>query len=62
MVQLMPLPPPSSLDSLKSRMVLTFLVPAYPGWPGKEAVKLASVCLDTIVSQRVLRWILVLQS
>jgi len=43
-------------------MVLTFLVPAYPGWPGKEAVKLASVCLDTIVSQRVLRWILVLQS
>jgi len=28
MVQLMPLPPPLALASLKSRMVFTFLVPA----------------------------------
>ena len=28
-----------SLASVKSRLVLTFLVPAYPGCPGKEAVK-----------------------
>ena len=42
MVQLMPLHPktPSSLVSLKLRLVLPgFLVPAYPGCPGKEAVK-----------------------
>ena len=32
---------PSSLASLKS-FVLTFLVPAYPGCPGKEAVKWVS--------------------
>ena len=55
MVQLMPLPPPSSLASLKSRMVFTFLVPAYPGCPGKEAVKwvfvfvLAYVCYFSYV-------------
>ena len=30
---------PSSLASFKSRLVFTFLVPAYPGCPGKEAVK-----------------------
>ena len=41
MVQMMPLPPetPLSLASFKSRLVLTFLVPAYPGCPGKEAVE-----------------------
>ena len=41
MVQLMPLHPqtPSSFASFKSRLVFTFLVPAYPGFPGKEAVK-----------------------
>ena len=38
MVQLMPLHPktPSSLPYLG----FTFLVPAYPGYPGKEAVNL----------------------
>ena len=30
---------PSSLASLKSGMAFTFLVSAYPGCPGKEAVK-----------------------
>ena len=30
---------PSSLASFKSRLGFTFLVPAYPGCPGKEAVK-----------------------
>ena len=30
---------PSSLASLKSRMVLTFLLPAYPGCSGKEIIK-----------------------
>jgi len=41
MVQLMPLHPetPSPLASFKSRLVFAFLVPAYPGCPGKEAVK-----------------------
>jgi len=32
---------PSSLASLQSRWVVTFLVPAYTGCPGKEAVKQA---------------------
>jgi len=40
MVQLMSMPPHHHPASLKS-----FLVPAYPGCPGKEAVKWASVCL-----------------
>jgi len=39
MVQLMPVPSPSSLASVKYRLVKTFLVPAYPGCPVKEAVK-----------------------
>jgi len=41
MVQLMPLHPktPSSLVSFKIQAGFTFLVPAYPGCPGKEAVK-----------------------
>jgi len=41
-VQLMPLHPktPSSLPSIKTRLVFTFLVPGYPGCPGKEAVNL----------------------
>jgi len=40
MVQLMPLHPktPSSLASFKSRLVLSFLVLAYPGCAGKETV------------------------
>jgi len=40
-VQLMPLYPktPSSLASFKSRLVFTFLVPAYTGCPEKEAAK-----------------------
>ena len=35
MVQLMPLPPPSSLAPVKSRLVY-LLVPAYPGCPRKR--------------------------
>ena len=30
--------------SLKSQIGLTFVVPAYPGCPGKEAVKRVSAC------------------
>jgi len=38
MVQLMPLP--SVIKTvIKIQIGLTFLVPAYPGCPGKEAVK-----------------------
>jgi len=41
MAQLMSLHPqtPSSLASLKSRLVLPFLLAAYAAYPGKEAVK-----------------------
>ena len=40
MVQLMPLHPKTSfLASFKSRLVLPFQLLAYPGCPGKEAVK-----------------------
>jgi len=44
MVQLMPLhtETPSYLASFKFRLVFVFLVPAYPGCPGKEAVKRVS--------------------
>jgi len=38
MAQLMPLPLAVSCSS-KIQIGLTFLVPAYPGCPGKEAVK-----------------------
>jgi len=38
MAQLMPLPLTVSCSS-KIQIVFTFLVPAYPGYPGKEAVK-----------------------
>ena len=48
MVQLMPLHPktPSSLASFKSILFFTFLVPAYPGRLGKEAVKGCSSSSD----------------
>jgi len=35
----------SFLASLKSRMVFTFLLLAYPGCLGKEAIKRVFVCL-----------------
>jgi len=38
MAQLMPLPLTVSCSS-KIQIVFTFLIPAYPGCPGKEAVK-----------------------
>jgi len=38
MVQLMPLPLTISCSS-KIQIGFTYLVPAYPGYPGKEAVK-----------------------
>jgi len=44
MVQPMPLPPPSSCFT-KIQIGLTFLVPAYPACPVKEAVKWVFVCL-----------------
>jgi len=47
MVQLMPLSPHHLL--LKIQIGLTFLVPAYPGCPGKEAIKRVSVCLLLVV-------------
>jgi len=54
MAQLMPLPLTVSCSS-KIQIGFTFLVPAYPGCPGKEAVKwllLLSVrclqCFDTV--------------
>jgi len=47
MAQMMPLSPPSSLASLKSGM--TFLVPDYPGCPGKEAVQRESVCITKLM-------------
>jgi len=44
----------SSLALLKSRMVFTFLVPAYPGCPGEEAIKWVFVWL---VCNRGLIWV-----
>jgi len=44
MVQLMPLPPHHSCFN-STQIYLTFLVPAYLGCPGKEAVRRVSVCL-----------------
>ena len=41
MVQLMPLPPPTTSCFLKIQNVSVFLVTAYPGCPGKEAMKWA---------------------
>jgi len=38
MIQLMPLPP-DHLAAVKSRMVYLSGVPAYPGCPGKKAIK-----------------------
>jgi len=38
MARLMPLPLTVSCSS-KIQIGFTFLVPAYPGWPGKEAIK-----------------------
>ena len=48
MAQLMPLPL-TVFCSSKIQIGFTFLVPAYPVYPGKEAVKwLLLSCLDTI--------------
>ena len=46
-VQLMPLPPLVSCF-IKIQIGLTFLVPAYPGFPEKEAVKRVSVSLSKL--------------
>ena len=51
MAQLMPLPLTVSCFS-KSRLVFTFLVPAYPGSPGKRAVKRVCVCVCVCVWDR----------
>jgi len=48
MVQLMPLPPIISCF-IKIQIGLTFLVPAYPGCPGKEALKCVFACLSITV-------------
>jgi len=39
---------PSFLALLKSRMVFTYLVPAYPGCPSKEAIKRVFVYFSDI--------------
>jgi len=44
MVQLMPMPPPSSLAPVKSRMV--YLMPAYPGYLGKRPLNGCSSYLN----------------
>jgi len=44
MVQLMPLPPHYVLISINVQTGLIFLVPAYPGCPGKEDVKVGVFC------------------
>ena len=45
MAQLMPLPLPLTVScSSKIQIGFTFLVPAYPGSPGKSAVKRVCVC------------------
>ena len=44
MVPAMPLPPIISCF-IKIQNGFTFLMPAYPGSPGKDSVKLVSVCL-----------------
>jgi len=46
MVLLMPLPPPIICGFFKIQIGLTFVVPAYSGSPGKEAVKWVSICLS----------------
>jgi len=45
MVQLMSLLPSHLLCFIKIQIGLTFLVPAYPGHPGKKAIKRVSLCL-----------------
>jgi len=49
MAQLMPLPLTVSLFS-KIQICFTFLVPAYPGSPGKRAVKRGCVCVCAGIS------------
>ena len=48
MAQLMPLPLTVSCSS-KIQIGFTFLVPAYPGYPGKEAVKWLSLLLELVI-------------
>jgi len=48
MAQLMPLPLTVSCFS-KIQIGFTFLVPAYPGIPGKKAVKRLCVCITLII-------------
>ena len=56
MAQLMPLPLTVSCSS-KIQIGFTFLVPAYPGCPGKEAVKGCSSSSNLLtLSQTILRF------
>jgi len=50
MAQLMPLPLTISCFS-KIQIGFTFLVPAYPGSPGKRAVKRVCVCVQLTIQQ-----------
>jgi len=50
MAQLMPLPLTVSCSS-KIQIGFTFLVPAYPGCPGKEAVKCAHETQQSITNR-----------
>ena len=47
MAQLMPLPLTVSCSS-KIQIGFTFLVPAYPGCPGKEAIKWLRECCESV--------------
>jgi len=49
MAQLMPLPLTVSCSS-KIQIGFTYLVPAYPGCPGKEAVKWLCVCVCVLIT------------
>ena len=54
MAQLMPLPLTVSCSS-KIQIGFTFLVPAYPSYPGKEAVKWLLLLLLIILRQLIVR-------
>jgi len=59
MSQMMPLPLTVSCFS-KIEIGFTFLVPAYPGSPGKRAVKCVCVCVCVRVCARTLACVLII--
>jgi len=57
LVYLMPLPPIISCF-VKIQNGLTFLMPPYPGCPGKEVIKRVSVIIDTFYIDSLTVWLL----